>query len=103
MPYNSGLPGLKVSTSTAGPQHANADCLAQKSTTVKVCDDWDRETWKYGCGIACALKCESCGKGKTKLLFKGEYMQRNGNSSSRREIYCAPCGTFSTIETWESG
>ena len=68
-----------------------------------MCDDWDEQKWKHGCGIACTLKCEGCGKGKTKLLFAAEYMQRNGNSSSRREIHCAACSTFSTIETWEEG
>ena len=100
--YNAGLPGLKVSTSST-PQYADADCLGQKSKTKKVCADWDEQKWEYGRGISCTLKCESCGKGNTKLLVKAEYMQCNGNSSSRREIHCTPCGTFSTIETWEAG
>ena len=102
MPHNAGLPGLKVSTSDV-PVYAHADCLSQESKTEKVCSDWDEEKWRYGCGIACALKCESCGSSGTVLLLKAEYMQRNGNSSSRREIHCAKCGKFSTIETWEAG
>ena len=101
--YNAGLPGLKVSTS-ATPQYASAECLSQKSTTTEeVRADWDDERWSYGSGIACNLKCEHCGHGTTQLLYRAEFTQRNGNSSSRREIHCASCGTFSTIETWEEG
>ena len=114
MPHNTGLPGFKCSTSST-PQHAPADYAKLSKPLEEVYDDGE-ECLSKGSGFPTSFKCERCGYGhedtndgnseprpQNLLIYKYTLMQRNGNYSTRREIVCAQCKYYSTIETWEQG
>jgi hypothetical protein len=114
MPHNAGLPGFKYSTSST-PQYAPADYANLPDPLKEMYDDGE-ESLSKGSGTSTSLKCERCGYGhednndanpenlpQNLLIYSYSLMQRNGNYSTRREIVCAQCKGYSTIETWEEG